>query len=72
MQNAQSTLPTDYILSQAAAILPSQYFRSRHMIGNRLRRRERNSRIVPALIECRSELPSRWDGHSEQAQNSTW
>lgn len=168
MQDAQSTLPTDYILSQAAVILPSQYFasvgsiglsgeqrlmlavlvdamnvlqswqnggsvrkrryfaeaaqwvnahgtsypfsfdsvcdaleidsellrsrlcgltvrsansarrhalpglqlkelsRSRHMTGNRLRQRERNSRIVPALIECRSELPSHWDGHSEQ------
>ena len=174
MQDAQSTLPTDYILSQAAVILPSQYFasvgsiglsrelrlmlavlvdamnvlqswqtggsvrrrrnfaeaaqwvnahgtshpfsfdsvcdaleidfellrsrlcgltlrsansarrptlprlqlkelsRGRHMAVNRLRRRERNFRILPALIERRSELPSRGDGHSEQAQDGTW
>src|SRR5215469_6395569 len=174
MQNAQSTSPTDYILSQAAVILPSQYFasvgsiglsgeqrlmlavlvdainvlqswqnggsvrkrrnfaeaaqwikahgtsypfsfdsvcdaleidsellrsrlciltvgsansirrpalprlrlkelsRGRHMAVNRLRRRERNSRIVPALIERRSELPLRWDGHSKQTQDGIW
>ena len=45
--------------------------RSRHMTVNRLSRRERDSRIVPALIECSSESPSRWDGHSEQAQDGT-
>ncbi len=46
--------------------------RNRHMAVNRSRQRERDSRIVPALIERRSELSSRWDGHPEQAQDCTW
>jgi hypothetical protein len=46
--------------------------RSRHMTVNRLRRHERNSRIVTALMERTSEMPSDWDEHFEQAQDSTW
>jgi hypothetical protein len=42
---------------------------SRHMTINRLRRRERNSRIVTALIEQSSGLPSPWDGHFEETQD---